>query len=113
VIAPDYPGYGNSSMPSVDEFEYTFDNMASVVDKLVQKIGVTKYSIYLMDYGAPVGFRLAVKHFERVESLIIVSTMGLKPSPLGESFRTLYWGVWKTIAQVHTVVMTSNITLCG
>ncbi|HIE97627.1 MAG: alpha/beta hydrolase [Fuerstiella sp.] len=71
VIAPDYPGYGNSSMPSVDEFEYTFDNIASVVDKLVQKLGVDKYSLYLMDYGAPVGFRLPVRHPERVESLII------------------------------------------
>ena len=60
VIAPDYPGYGNSSMPLVGAFDYTFDNMANIVDKLVQKIGVTKYSLYLMDYGAPVGFRLAV-----------------------------------------------------
>ncbi len=71
VIAPDYPGYGNSSMPAVDEFDYTFDSMTTIVDKLVQKIGVEKYSLYLMDYGAPVGFRLAVKHPERVESLII------------------------------------------
>lgn len=71
VIAPDYPGYGNSSMPLVDEFEYTFDNVTEIVDKLIQKVGVTKYSIYLMDYGAPVGFRLATKHPERVESLII------------------------------------------
>jgi pimeloyl-ACP methyl ester carboxylesterase len=71
VIAPDYPGYGNSSMPSVDEFEYTFDNMATVIDKLLQKMGVETYSLYLMDYGAPVGFRLATRHPERVESLII------------------------------------------
>lgn len=71
VIAPDYPGYGNSSMPLVDEFEYTFDNVTEIVDKLIQKVGVTKYSIYLMDYGAPVGFRLATKYPERVESLII------------------------------------------
>lgn len=71
VIAPDYPGYGYSAMPSVDEFEYTFDNMATIVDKLVEKLGVTKYSVYLMDYGAPIGFRLAVRHPERVESLII------------------------------------------
>ncbi len=71
VIAPDYPGYGYSSMPSVDEFQYTFDNLTEIVDKLIQKVGVTKYSIYLMDYGAPIGFRLATKHPERVESLII------------------------------------------
>ena len=71
VVAPDYPGFGNSSAPSVKEFEYTFDNLASVVEKLTEKIGLKKYSIYLMDYGAPVGFRLAVKHPERVETLIV------------------------------------------
>lgn len=71
VVAPDYPGYGNSSMPKVDEFEYTFDHMAEIVDQLIGKLGIEKYSIYLMDYGAPVGFRLAVAHPERVESLII------------------------------------------
>ena len=71
VIAPDYPGYGNSAMPSIDEFEYTFDNMANVVDTLLQELRVQKYSLYLMDYGAPVGFRLATRHPERVESLII------------------------------------------
>ena len=71
LIAPDYPGYGNSSMPSVDEFDYTFDNMANIVEKLTNKLELKSYSLYLMDYGAPVGFRLAVRHPERVESLII------------------------------------------
>ena len=61
VVAPDYPGYGYSSMPAVDEFEYTFDNLANVVEKFTEKVGLKKYSIYLMDYGAPVGFRLAAK----------------------------------------------------
>jgi pimeloyl-ACP methyl ester carboxylesterase len=71
VIAPDYPGYGNSSMPKVDQFEYTFDNLARITEKLTVKLGLKKYSLYLMDYGAPVGFRLAAKHPERVDSLII------------------------------------------
>ena len=71
VVAPDYPGFGNSSMPSTDEFEYTFDNLANVVETFTEKVGLTKYSIYLMDYGAPVGFRLAAKHPERVETLIV------------------------------------------
>ena len=52
VVAPDYPGYGYSSMPAVDEFEYTFDNLADVVEKFTEKVGLKKYSIYLMDYGA-------------------------------------------------------------
>ncbi len=55
----------------MDEFEYTFDNLANVVGKFTEKVGLKKYSIYLMDYGAPVGFRLAVKHPERVETMIV------------------------------------------
>ena len=71
MVAPDYPGYGNSSMPLVDEFEYTFDNQAEIVDKFVEKLGLEKYSLYVMDYGAPIGFRLFTKHPERVQSFII------------------------------------------
>ena len=71
LVAPDYPGYGNSAMPAVDEFDYTFDNLADIVEKLTRRLGLETYSLYLMDYGAPVGFRLAAKHPERVESLII------------------------------------------
>jgi pimeloyl-ACP methyl ester carboxylesterase len=71
VIAPDYPGYGQSSMPSVSEFKYTFDNLANVVEAFTAKLSLNSYSLYLMDYGAPVGFRLAAKHPERVRSLII------------------------------------------
>jgi len=71
LVAPDYPGYGNSSMPKVDEFEYTFDHMAEIIEKFIGKLGIQKYSLYLMDYGAPVGFRLAVAHPERVDALII------------------------------------------
>ncbi len=71
LIAPDYPGYGNSSAPSADEFDYTFDNLADVVAKFVDKAGLDTYSIYLMDYGAPIGFRLAARYPERVETLIV------------------------------------------
>jgi pimeloyl-ACP methyl ester carboxylesterase len=71
LVAPDYPGFGNSSMPKVDEFDYTFDNIAEIMDAFIQKIGLKNYSMYVMDYGAPVGYRIAVKHPERVESLIV------------------------------------------
>ncbi len=71
LVAPDYPGYGNSSMPAVDEFDYSFDNLAKTINHFTEKIWLEKYSLYLMDYGAPVGFRLAVAHPERVEALII------------------------------------------
>lgn len=71
VVAPDYPGYGYSSAPPVDEFEYTFDNLAQVVGKFVDKVGLKSYSLYLMDYGAPGGFRIAAAAPERVDALVI------------------------------------------
>ena len=71
LVAPDYPGYGNSSMPAVDEFDYTFDNLSTIVETLTDRLGLDTYSLYLMDYGAPIGFRLAARHPEKVETLII------------------------------------------
>ena len=71
LLAPDYPGYGNSEQPPMDEFDYTFDNMAAIVEGFLEKLDVKKYSIYLMDYGAPIGFRIAAKYPERVDALII------------------------------------------
>ena len=71
LIAPDYPGFGNSSMPLVSEFDYSFDNLAVVMEKFLQSLGLQKYSLYLMDYGAPIGFRIAADNPERVETLII------------------------------------------
>ncbi len=71
VIAPDYPGFGASAMPALNEFEYTFANYANVVDELLQRKGINKYAMYLMDYGAPVGFRLFTKHPKRVTGFVI------------------------------------------
>ena len=71
LIAPDYPGFGQSSMPDHKTYAYTFANYADVVDKLVEQLGVSKYSMYVMDYGAPVGYRLALRHPERVQALIV------------------------------------------
>jgi pimeloyl-ACP methyl ester carboxylesterase len=71
LVAPDYPGFGNSSMPIVNEFNYTFDHLADVMEKFTETLALSKYSLYVMDYGAPVGFRLATKHPERVETLIV------------------------------------------
>jgi pimeloyl-ACP methyl ester carboxylesterase len=71
VIAPDYPGFGQSGMPDRSKFAYTFDNYAQVVDKLIRQLGMNRYALYVMDYGAPVGFRLAAKNPERVTALIV------------------------------------------
>jgi pimeloyl-ACP methyl ester carboxylesterase len=71
VVAPDYPGFGNSAQPAMETFDYTFDNLAKVMEQFVAALGIEKYSLYLMDYGAPIGFRLAAKHPEQVQSLIV------------------------------------------
>lgn len=71
LIAPDYPGFGYSSAPTVDEFEYSFDNLANLMEEFVATVGLDSYSLYLMDYGAPIGFRLATRHPEKVKSLVI------------------------------------------
>ncbi|GAA1376174.1 alpha/beta fold hydrolase [Peribacillus frigoritolerans] len=70
IIAPDYPGFGNSDQPGMDEFEYTFDNLAHVINDFVEKLKLEKFSIYVHDYGAPVGFRIATKHPERIQAII-------------------------------------------
>ena len=62
LIAPDYPGFGASSMPRVDEFAYSFDKLADIAEKLTIKLNLSSYFLYLMDYGAPVGCRLAAKY---------------------------------------------------
>jgi pimeloyl-ACP methyl ester carboxylesterase len=60
LVAPDYPGFGHSSMPPRDKFAYTFDNLAKTIDAFTEKLGLTKYVLYVQDYGALVGYRLAV-----------------------------------------------------
>lgn len=71
VVAPDYPGYGHSSMPARDKFAYTFDNLAKVIDEFTEKLGLTRYALYVQDYGAPVGYRLAVKHPDRITAIVV------------------------------------------
>src|SRR5215471_16785526 len=71
LVAPNYPGFGLTSMPDHKEFSYTFENLMNVVDGLVEHLGLKHYSMYVMDYGAPVGYRLALHHPERVQALIV------------------------------------------
>jgi pimeloyl-ACP methyl ester carboxylesterase len=70
LVAPDLPGFGQSDMPPRSSFKYTFDNLADVIDRFTQAIGFDKYALYVFDYGAPTGFRLAVKHPERITAII-------------------------------------------
>jgi len=73
LIAPDYPGYGNSDFPSVDEYEYTFDNVAETMDKFLIQRGLDNYVLMIQDFGAPVGFRIATKHPEKVKGFVVMN----------------------------------------
>jgi pimeloyl-ACP methyl ester carboxylesterase len=71
VIAPDYPGFGQSGMPPPDRFDYSFDRLAAVMDKFTEAVGARRYAMYVQDYGAPVGLRMAAAHPQRVTALVI------------------------------------------
>ncbi|HEY1268629.1 MAG TPA: alpha/beta hydrolase [Candidatus Binatia bacterium] len=72
VIAPDYPGFGYSDAPNANTFEYTFDNLATYVDELLfDALNLKKFSIYVQDYGAPIGYRIASKHPDAIEAIVV------------------------------------------
>ena len=70
IVAPDLPGFGQSDMPTREAFKYTFDHIADVIDQFTDAVGFDRYAIYVFDYGAPTGFRLAVKHPERITGIV-------------------------------------------
>jgi pimeloyl-ACP methyl ester carboxylesterase len=71
LVAPDYPGFGNSATPGPAEFEYTFDHLAEVMEGFVERLGLQRYAMYVQDFGGPVGFRLAARRPERVAALVV------------------------------------------
>jgi pimeloyl-ACP methyl ester carboxylesterase len=70
VIAPDLPGFGRSDMPPRDDFSYTFEHLTDVIDRWMEALGLNRFALYVFDYGAPVGFRIATRHPERVAAII-------------------------------------------
>jgi pimeloyl-ACP methyl ester carboxylesterase len=70
IIAPDLPGFGQSDMPPRDKFAYTFDNIANVIERFTEVVGFDRFAVYVFDYGAPTGFRLATRHPERITAII-------------------------------------------
>jgi pimeloyl-ACP methyl ester carboxylesterase len=111
LIAPDYPGFGQSDSPPADQFHYTFDHLAQIVDGLTQQLGLKTYILYNNDYGGPIGMRLAVAHPERVRAIIVQNAVsheqGLGPA----------WDVrkafWKDRAAYEDKVIPGFISLDG
>jgi pimeloyl-ACP methyl ester carboxylesterase len=71
LVAPDYPGFGHSDWPDPRQFAYTFDHLAAVMNGFTEAVGIQRYTLYMQDYGGPVGFRMALNHPERIEALIV------------------------------------------
>lgn len=97
VIAPDLPGFGNTDIPKRGDFDFTFDNLSKVVDGFIEALRLEKYALYVFDYGAPVGFRLALAHPDRVTAII---------SQNGNAYLDGFsdaWGLWQTYWREPTI----------
>jgi pimeloyl-ACP methyl ester carboxylesterase len=70
LVAPDLPGFGRSAMPAREDFNYTFENLADVISRLTEVLGLDRFALYVFDYGAPVGFRIAARHPERITAIV-------------------------------------------
>ena len=94
VIAPDYIGFGRSDTPSVEEFGYTFDHLAEVVDALLEQLGVQRFAVYVQDYGAPVGWRLFLRDPARITAIVTQNGNGYE-----EGFVDAFWApLWRWAA---------------
>src|ERR1700720_198750 len=76
LVAPDYPGFGHSDWPDPKKFAYTFDHIAEVMNRFTEALGFSRYTLYMQDYGGPVGFRMVLAHPERIEALIVQDSVG-------------------------------------
>ena len=92
LIAPDYPGFGHSDWPDPKHFAYTFDVYAQIIDRFTEQLGLSRYTLYMQDYGGPVGFRMAIAHPERIEGIVIQNAVA-HDSGLGEiwNLRRQFW----------------------
>ena len=99
IIAPDLPGFGQSDMPARSTFTYTFDAIAGVIDRFTEVIGLKRFAIYVFDYGAPTGFRIAVKHPDRITAIISQNGNAYEEG-LSEGWNPIQT-YWKEPSQAH------------
>jgi pimeloyl-ACP methyl ester carboxylesterase len=94
LIAPDYPGFGYSARPKVSEFSYTFDHLANVIEGFVDALGLTRYALYMQDFGGPIGFRLANSRPLQVRALIIQNANAYEEG-VSSGVRDVVLRIWK------------------
>lgn len=102
VIAPDYPGFGQSSAPHADAFDYTFDHLAEVMVAFLEQVGCTRFAMMMQDYGSPIGFRIATKHPEWVSALLVQNANAYLEGINMEAFAPVqpFWADWTPETEV-------------
>jgi pimeloyl-ACP methyl ester carboxylesterase len=110
VIAPDLPGFGFTQVPPERKYSYTFDSLASTINAFVEKLGLTRFAMYVFDYGAPVGFRLALAHPERISAIVSQNGNAYKEG-LGEEAWNPVQQYWQQPTQEHRDALRAFLTL--
>ena len=109
LIAPDYPGFGHSDWPDPKKFAYTFDRYAEIMDHFTEALGLSRYTLYMQDYGGPVGFRMILAHPERVEALIVQDAVAHNEG-LGANWKTRR-AFWADRAPNESALRTNLLSL--
>ncbi|MGA2963517.1 MAG: alpha/beta hydrolase [Candidatus Korobacteraceae bacterium] len=111
LVAPDYPGFGHSDWPDPKQFAYTFDHYAEIMNHFTDALGISRYTLYMQDYGGPVGFRMALAHPERIEALIVQDAVAHNEG-LGASWKTRR-AFWADRAANESALRTNLLSLAA
>src|SRR5256886_6276654 len=109
LVAPDYPGFGHSDWPTPETFAYTFDHYAETMSRFAETLSLTRYTLYMQDYGGPVGFRMALAHPERIEALIVQDAVAHNEG-LGANWQPRR-GLWADRAANESTLCTNLLSL--
>lgn len=109
LVAPDYPGFGHSDWPHPEQFAYTFDNYADLMIRFTEALGLYRYTLYMQDYGGPVGFRMALAHSDRIEALIVQDAVA-HDEGLGDNWKTRR-AFWADRAAHESALRTNLLSL--
>src|SRR3977135_2006844 len=109
LVAPDYPGFGHSDWPDPKKFAYTFDHYAEIMNHFTEALGLSRYTLYMQDYGGPVGFRMALAHPDRIEALIVQDAVAHNEG-LGANWKTRR-AFWADRAANESTLRTNLLSL--